>query len=193
MDNKLIHYFSEIMTLTDEERSAIAKTMYTRQYKKGNILLKEGQISTETYFILEGSVRQYYLVDGEEKINNFFTEEQWVFPTNSFKNNMPSSYFLACSEDATLIIGNRQRAEELHKHFPKLETLSRKVIEKVFAEQQEISGSYFASTPEQRYVKLLEKRPDLLQRIPLYQLASYIGIKPESLSRIRKRICKNHA
>ena len=61
-------------------------------------------------------------------------------------------------------------------------------MEKIFAEQQEIAASYFTNTPKQRYLKLLETRPDLLQRIPQYQLASYLGVKPESLSRIRKRI-----
>ena len=193
MESKLFKYFSNIIALSDEETSAFAKTMYIRQYKKGNILLQEGQTSTETYFILEGTVRQYYLVDGEEKINNFFIEEQWMIPSNSFNRDTPSSHFLACCEDATLLISNNQSADDLHKRFPKLETLSRKIIEKVFAEQQEISGSYFTSTPEQRYKNLLKKRPDLLQKIPLYQLASYIGVKPESLSRIRKRISKNNA
>ncbi len=179
------------MPLSDEESRAIAETMCIQQYKKGTVLLKEGQISTEAYFVLEGCVRQYHLVDGEEKTNNFFTEEQWVVSINSFSQKIPSTHFLECSMDSSLVVGNRQKEENLYKQFPKLETISRKVMEKVFAEQQEIMSSYTTDTAEQRYTKLLKSRPGLFQNIPQYQIASYIGVKPESLSRIRKRIAQN--
>lgn len=188
MGDRLLNYFSTIIPLTQEESDAIAATMFIKQFKKGDILLREGQISIEAYFVLEGCVRQYYLVDGEEKIINFFTENQWVVSIKSFGENLPANHFLACSEDCSLVVGNKEKEEDLYRRFPKLETISRKVMEKVFAEQQEIMGSYFTDTPEQRYLKLLNTRPALFQRLPQYQLASYIGVKPESLSRIRKRI-----
>ena len=188
MHNKLLNYFSKIMPLSNEEAKAIAETMNIQQYKKGTVLLKEGQISTEAYFVLEGCVRQYYVVEGDEKTNNFFTEEQWVVSINSFSQQTSSSHFLECCIDSSLVVGNRQKEEDLYKRFPKLETISRKVMEKVFAQQQEIMASYTTDTPEQRYLKLLKSRPDLFQRIPQYQIASYIGVKPESLSRIKKRI-----
>jgi len=176
------------MPLSEEEISAIVETMTIKHYKKGTVLLKEGQVSTEVYFVLEGCVRQYYLVDGDEKTNNFFTEEQWVISMNSFSQNKPSNHFLDCCMDCSLVVGNREKEGNLYKRFPKLETVSRKVMEKVFAEQQEIMSSYTTDTPEQRYLKLLASRPDLFQKIPQYQIASYVGVKPESLSRIRKRL-----
>lgn len=188
MDDKLLNYFQRIMPLSQEEIEAIVETMTIKQYKKGTVLLKEGQISTEAYFVLEGCVRQYYIVDGDEKTNNFFTEEQWVVSINSFSQNKPSGHFLDCCMDCSLVVGNREKEENLYKRFPKFETVSRKVMEKVFAEQQEIMSSYTTDTAEQRYLKLLQSRPDLFQKIPQYQIASYVGVKPESLSRIRKRI-----
>jgi CRP-like cAMP-binding protein len=178
------------MPLSKEEIEAIAETMNIMDYKKGTVLLKEGQISTEVYFVLEGCVRQYYLIDGGEKTNNFFTEEQWVISMNSFGQNLPSTHYLDCCMDSALVVGNREKEESLYKRFPKFETISRKVMEKVFAEQQEIMSSYTTDNPEQRYLKLLKSRPDLFQKIPQYQIASYVGVQPESLSRIRKRLIR---
>lgn len=185
---KFINYFSKIIPLTEEEANAISSTIVIKQFKKGSILLKEGQVSKEVYFVLEGCVRQYYLVEGEEKTNNFFTEEQWVVAINSFSQQIPSNHYLDCCTDVTLEVGNREKEENLYAQFPKLETISRRVMERVFAEQQEVMASYTTDTSEQRYQKLLQSRPDLIQRIPQYQIASYVGVKPESLSRIRKRI-----
>jgi CRP-like cAMP-binding protein len=190
MHTKLLNYFSRIMPLSDEEAGAIAETMNIQKYAKGTELLREGQVSTEVYFVLEGCVRQYFLIEGDEKTGNFFTDEQWVISINSFSQNAPSSHYLECCLDSTLVVGNRQKEEDLYKRFPKLETISRKLMEKVFLEQQDILSSYTTDTPEQRYQKLLKSRPDLFQRIPQYQIASYIGVKPESLSRIRKRMMK---
>ncbi|MDF3027425.1 MAG: putative transcriptional regulator, Crp/Fnr family [Fluviicola sp.] len=188
MEQKLLDYFSRILPLTREEIDGIVATLTIRKYPKGTVLLKEGDISSETYFVLDGCVRQYYLIEGEEKTNNFFTEEQWVISMQSMTNSIPSKHFLECVDACTLVVGNREKEEQLYRQFPKLETISRKVMEKVFAEQQELSGSYFTDSPEERYLNLMRTRPVLLQKVPQYIIASYVGVKPESLSRIRKRL-----
>ncbi len=188
MEQKLLTYFSKILPLTQEEIDGIVATLTIQKYPKGTILLKEGEISSEAYFVLEGCVRQYFLIDGEEKINNFFTEEQWIISMQSMTYSSPSKHFLECVEECSLVVGNREKEEQLYTQFPKLATISRRVMEKVFAEQQELSGSYFTDTPEERYLNLMRTRPELLQRVPQYMIASYIGVKPESLSRIRKRL-----
>lgn len=188
MEQKLLSYFSKILPLSQEEIDGIVATLAIRKFPKGTILLKEGDISAEAYFVLDGCVRQYFLINGEEKTNNFFTEEQWVISMQSMTYSAPSKHFLECVEECTLVVGNREKEEQLYVKFPKLETVSRKVMEKVFAEQQELSGSYFTDTPEERYLNIMRTRPELLQRVPQYIIASYVGVKPESLSRIRKRL-----
>ncbi|QNR25183.1 Crp/Fnr family transcriptional regulator [Croceimicrobium hydrocarbonivorans] len=190
MENKFVSYFSSISPLSPDEAQAIAGSMQTRSFKKGDFLLKEGQISGSTYFILEGCIREYILTDGEEKTTNFYTEEQWAISLNSFDQQIPAKHNWICAEDCEVVQGDEEQAQAIFKKFPRFETLSRTIMEAAFAEQREALNSYYTDSPEERYLKLLKSRPSLLQRIPQYQIASYIGVKPESLSRIRKRIAK---
>lgn len=188
MSNKFVEHFSRISPLSTEEADVISKSMVVRDFKKGTILLKEGQVSVDTYFILNGCIREYILIDGEEKTTNFFTEEQWVISMSNFNAQSPSTHFLVCIEDTSVVVGNEQAAQAMFKKFPRFETISRAVMEVFFSEQKKILTSFLTDTPEQRYMNLLKTRPDIFQRVPQYQLASYIGVKPESLSRIRKRV-----
>lgn len=188
MKNKFIDYFSRISPLSKEEADAIAESMQTKKFKKSDFLVKEGQFSTKTYFILEGCVREYVLNDGEEKTTNFITEEQWAISLNSFAPQKAAGYNWICVEYTWVVEGDEQQGQALFKRFPRLETISRTIMEAAFTKQKESLTSYYTDSPEQRYMKLMKSRPGLFERIPQYHLASYIGVKPESLSRIRKRI-----
>lgn len=192
MDKKLLNHFSKFRPLSNEEVEAIDETIRFQQYGRGTVLLKEAQISSDTFFVLEGIVRQYYLIDGVEKTSDFFSDEQWVISLTHINPNNPSPYFLECCTDCSLLVGNSKKGEGLYKKFPNLETISRKLMERVFTEQQEKIEAFTINTPTLRYQNLLKSRPDLFQRIPQYQIASYIGVTPESLSRIRKRISKQN-
>lgn len=191
MKNKLIHYFSKITPLSADEIQLLTDTMVIKQVKKDSFLLKEGQLNKDTFFILDGLVREYKVIEGEEISTHFFSEEQWIISLTSFTEETPSTHNLICMEDTTVVIGNETKAQELFKQYPRFETVSRMVMESVFSEQQKTMSTYLTDSPEQRYLRLFETKPDLIQRVPQYQLASYIGVKPESLSRIRKRISRN--
>lgn len=188
MQHKLISYFSKFTTLSAEETEALMDSMLIKEFQKGDFLVKEGQKNSDTFFVLQGLVRQYKLTHEEEITTNFYTEGQWIMSLTSFTDLTAATDFLVCVEATSLVVGNEQKAQEIFKKFPRLETTSRAVMETVFAEQQKMLTSYLTDTPEQRYLKLLKDRPDILQRVPQYQIASYIGVKPESLSRIRKRL-----
>lgn len=188
MKEKFINYFSKISPLSKEEAEAIAESMQTKTFGKGEFLLKEGQVSVNTYFVLGGCIREYILTDGEEKTTHFFSEDQWAMSLNSFSANHPSTHYWVCAEKTTVVIGNEQQGQALFKRFPRFETISRQIMAKIFAKQKEALASYYTDSPEQRYLKLLKAKPELVQRIPQYHLASYIGVKPESLSRIKKRL-----
>lgn len=190
MKHKIVDYFNRIKRLTGREKEAILEDLEIRQYKKGTILSKSNQYISDNYFILEGCIRQYVLIDGEERNLDFFTEEQWILhPNSDQKHHTP--YYLICIEDCTLVIGNEEKGNQLLEKFPAFQEISRIVLEKQIQKQQALKNSFIVDTPEMRYKKLVDLRPDLLQRIPLYHLASYLGIKAESLSRIRNRIHGN--
>ena len=104
----------------------------------------------------------------------------------------PSGNYVSCIEDTILIVSNADMEVEMNRKFPKFETLCRILSEEILAKQQIDFDEFKTSSPEQRYLNLLQKRPDLIQRVPQYQLASYLGIKPASLSRVRARITEKN-
>ncbi len=188
MIDKLINNFLKYGSLTLPEKEAIINSSEIKETKKGDFLLEEGQNSYDSYFILKGCIRQYSLSDGNEKTTRFFTDDEWLISVDDISENATSTVNWICMEDCTLVSGNEQKAQELFKHFPKMESIARKIIEKAFSEINSSIISFYSETPEQRYLSLLKSHPNILQRVPQYHIASYIGIKPESLSRIRKRI-----
>ncbi|MCK5537246.1 MAG: Crp/Fnr family transcriptional regulator, partial [Bacteroidales bacterium] len=155
MKNKFVNYFSKISPLSKEEEEAIAQSMITLNFKKGDFLLKESHKSVNTYFVLEGCVREYLNMDGEEKTTNFFTEGKWAISLSNFTPESRATHNWVCMEDTILVEGNEQQAQELFKKFPRFETISRTIMEAAFAEQKTALTSYFTDSPEQRYLKLL--------------------------------------
>lgn len=186
MENRLIAHFAKFTPLSKEEEKALRESMLIKQYRKGEYLVKEGQYNSNTFFVLEGLVRQFQIVDDDDKTTGFYTEDQWIIALDSSK----ATDNLICMEDTSVVVGNEQKAMELFSQFPQFEKLSRQVMESTFQEQQALMSAYITDKPEQRYLRLLKSRPDIFQRVPQYDIASYIGVKPESLSRIRKKLLK---
>lgn len=191
MENIIFDFISKYITLTEEEKKDFILINTFKSYKKGTVLLKEGELSDESYFVLKGCVRIFYLLEGEEKTTEFYTELEGINP-HCVVDKKPSSYYIACVEDCILTVGNPEMEAVMFEKFPKFETLFRKLTEELLVKQQINFDEFKTSSPEQRYLNLLEKRPDLIQRVPQHQLASYLGIIPQSLSRLRARILKKN-
>ena len=193
MHDLLFSFLSKYISLTEDEKNAIISLDIFRSVKKGTTLLKEGQRSNDGYFVIKGCVRTYYVVDGEEKTTAFYTEMEGITP-HCVLNKATSEYNVSCVEESIIIVSTPDMDAEMFQKFPKFETLCRLLSEDLLAKQQINFDDFKLSSPEQRYLKLLEKRPDLIQRVPQHQLASFLGIKPQSLSRLRARIfqiCKS--
>ena len=187
MQNLLFDFISKYISLTEDEKEAIISLDVFRSVKKGTILLREGQKSNDGYFVLKGCIRTYYIREGEEKTTAFYTEMEALTPPCVI-NKAASEYYISCVEDTILIVSTPDMDAEMFGKFPKFESLCRILAEELLAKQQFDFDAFKTSSPEQRYLNLLGKRPDLVQRVPQHQLASYLGIKPQSLSRLRARI-----
>ncbi|MDZ4072370.1 MAG: Crp/Fnr family transcriptional regulator [Sediminibacterium sp.] len=187
MENLLFEFLSKYITLSEEEKNALVSLDIFHSFKKGTILLKEGQKTKESYFVLKGCIRTYYVIDAEEKTTAFYTEMEGLTPPCVISKT-PSDYYVSCIEDCILLISNSDMEAEVNAKFPKFESLCKKLSEELLAKERMDFDEFKTSSPEQRYLNLLEKRPDLIQRVPQHQLASYLGIQPQSLSRLRARI-----
>ena len=189
MANEIIKYIARYIPISKEMEEAIVESTFIKTFKRGTLLLEEGSISNECYFIFKGCIRSYYVKDGEEKTTNFYTEEEAVTPS-AYGRNIPSEYYVECIEEVITGVGTTGQEAEMLTKFPQLESLVRAFGEAVIAKQQDTMAAFKMSSPEERYLRLVKNRADLLQRVPQHQIASYLGIKPESLSRIRKRLTK---
>lgn len=189
MNHLLIEYFSQYATLSNEDIKIIGDNALIKNYAKGAVLLKQGSYAKESYLVLKGCVRSYYIVDGEEINAAFYIENEPFVPVSYIKNK-PSEYYIECLEDCVLSIGRVERTEKFLSAYPRFIPLYRKISDDFSTNQLVSADKYRNLSPEEHYLELRKLKPNLLERIPQYHLASYLGIKPQSLSRIRKRLAK---
>lgn len=189
MKEELIKYLKKFSDLDEGMLNEIAKEVPIFEYKKGTILLSQGEVPTKCYFVLKGCVRQYLLdEEGNERTTNFFTEEQSVTIYNGHTDDKESKFYLVCIEDCVLVTGNLDEEQQMYERFSSLKGVTRNILESNMGAMHDDLVAFMTSTPEERYKLLLKNRPEIIDRVPQHQLASYIGISPESLSRIKKRI-----
>lgn len=189
MKNIFYNYMSRWTSLTEEDQRAIVDEILIEEFKKGTVLFKQGDAPTKCYFILKGCVRQYRIdEDGREVTSNFYTEEQFIAIFNHHKPDKSSDYTFMCVEDSVMVVGDLSTEQDMYNKHPQLELMTHRMIEEYLSRVQEEFAAFIASSPEERFRTLLMKRPSLINRVPQHQLASYLGITPESLSRIKKRI-----
>lgn len=189
MRDILTRYMKRFTDLSEAELMTIAADVPIEAFKKGTILLHQGEVPVKCYFVLKGCVRQFAVDEaGRETTFNFFTEEQGVTIFNQHTSDKTSKYSLSCLEDCALVVGEISTEQHMYDKHSGLETMTRKMIEANISEMHDDFATFMASRPEERYKELLKNRSNLIDRVPQHQLASYLGITPESLSRIKRRL-----
>ncbi|GAB5537934.1 MAG: Crp/Fnr family transcriptional regulator [Salibacteraceae bacterium] len=183
-----LDFAKERIELNEQEICAIEHVLPLRTFEKGVILLQEGEVSEAFYFILSGCIRMYYEVKGEEKSAFFYTEGDFVSSYESFINQQPAEHYLQCTEETTLVEISLESSEMLLAASPKFDAFARIIMEEELGHYQKLLASFITKSPEQRYLEFSQKNRHLSQRLPQRYIASFLGVSPESLSRIKHRI-----
>ncbi len=184
--NKIRVLLSNFALLSQQEIEIIVERTVIAAFEKGTVLLEEGQVPSKCYMVVEGCVREYLIKDGQDISTAFFTEGDTFTPPS--RHGEPSRHYWECIEDCTLTISSRDFGHALQAAIPRLDSVFQEIaIDKLNRSKAEWS-LFVSSSPEERYANLLLTKPYLLERVPHHQLASYLGIKPQSMSRIRRRI-----
>ncbi|TDX01219.1 Crp/Fnr family transcriptional regulator [Dinghuibacter silviterrae] len=163
----------------------------TKHLKKSEYLARAGTVFREMYFVKKGGCVMYYLEGGKEVVTQFFFEGELMCDHYSFLTGRPSNQFVRMLEDTTVESLDDETIRQLYDEIPGLERISRLLTERTCVRLMFTLASHKNDSAEVRYRKLLIQRPQLFQRVPQYLIASYLGITPVGLSKVRKRLSGN--
>ncbi|MEX8546437.1 MAG: Crp/Fnr family transcriptional regulator [Mucilaginibacter sp.] len=177
--------------LSQQELEIVHQHFQHKTYPKKTFLLKAGQVCNFEAYLLKGCIKRYYIdQNGDETILQFAVEDWWVSDIASFCQQMPSRFYIETMEDTELLQINYQNKELLFKRLPKLERVFRLLVQRAYAVLENRFFTGITDSAEDRYLQFIKKYPGLLQRVPQYQIASYLGITPEALSRIKATLTR---
>ncbi|WP_343671517.1 Crp/Fnr family transcriptional regulator [Chitinophaga sp.] len=177
--------------LDDAEWAEFSQTLHLKTYKKGDFLIREGEVENQVYFLNTGATRHYFIRDGKEFTVDFQFAGDFVTAYYSLITREPSTVFVEVLEETTAVIINYQELQSLYAHSHHGERIGRLMAEYQYVKRLRREMDLLSRTAEERYAHLLQRAPMLVSNISVKHLSSYLGIQPESLSRIRKQLMGN--
>ena len=188
----LLDYFENHLPLNEEEKSIVENVFKERSIKRRQFILQDGDICKHNTFIVEGCFRMY-LVDNKGKEHNllFAVEKWWIGDIGSFYSNKPSRLYIEALENSVILQVKKEDQLKLFVDYPKFNRIFRVLAENAVVSLQNRILQNISSTAEERYLEFLQRYPHFFNRISNVQIASYLGVTPEFLSTIRKRIAKS--
>ncbi len=179
---------AQLLPLTPADVDSFIQRLSVRRLDRHELFLRAGDVCPYIAFINRGCLRYYYLKDGTEFNGQFFFEGGWVGDYQSFLTGRPSVQYFDALEPTELLVMQYADLQELYTTRPVFERFGRLIAENVVIGSQRRTASLLFDSPEERYLLLLRERPKVIERVALHHIASYLGIQPESLSRIRRRL-----
>ncbi|WP_346859049.1 Crp/Fnr family transcriptional regulator [uncultured Draconibacterium sp.] len=188
VDHKLIYYFKKWVSISENDEARILSAFEPLTVKKKKDLLEPNEVCKYIYFITKGCLRSYYADEkGVEHIYQIRMDNNWISDLESFFTQKPSKYYIETLENSELLRISSEQLEHLYSEVPALERYFRILFQKAYINALERLNATMWESAEDRYSKMLKEHPTMFQRVPLVYIASYLGITPESLSRIRKK------
>lgn len=177
-----------VPSLTEEIWAGMETNAIFKTYKKGENYIVPGEQENYVTFINKGGFRFFTIVDEKELTCDFIFENDYISEYEGFLKRTPANIYIQALEDTEVIKFHYDDVQNCYEKYPQIQKFGRLIAEKFLLDVIERSNSLLFSTPEDRYNKLVLDKPELLQRVPQYMIASFIGVTPEALSRIRKRM-----
>lgn len=188
----ILEHIRKFVHLTQEEEHLLLSKIEIKTIKAKSVLLHAGEVCKETYFVNSGLLRSFNVNDNiVEHILHFACEGWWMGDLYSLITQKPGNLFIEALEDSELVILSKEKQEELYLEIPKLERFFRILTENSLVAHQERLMDNLSLSAEERFEKFCQKYPSLIQRVPQRQIASYIGVTPEFLSKLKKKILLN--
>lgn len=193
MFESIDRFVAKYIALSGEELDFFHSLLRVRRVKKKQFLLQEGEVCDFEGFILKGCIRTYYLdKEGVETILLFAVEDWWVSDLTSFADRKPSNLFIETIEDSELLTLDFSSKARLLEKIPAFEHMYRLLVQRSLGVLQQRLYAMVSQTAEERYKYFLERYPLVAQRVPQHQIARYIGVSPEFLSKVRGTMFRKH-
>ena len=181
----------QLFPLNESEWGAFAGKLLLKTFKKGEYLIRQGQVENYIFFINKGVARSYFLKDGKEFTVDFQFEGDFITAYFSFITREPSSMFIELLENTEVVVIAHKLLNQFYSQYHSIEKIGRLIAETQYVKRLRKEMDLLSCTAEERYIRLMERNPQLIQNISVKHLSSYLGIQPESLSRIRKLHVRN--
>jgi CRP-like cAMP-binding protein len=187
----IIENIEKHVTLSPEEKELFLSKTEIKHYKAKSILLNSGEICKQSYFVNSGVLRSFNINDNiVEQVLNFASEGWWMADMYSLISKKPGNLFIEVIEDAELVLLSKENQEQLYSEIPKLERFFRILTENSLVAHQERLMDNLSLSAEERFEKFCKRYPNLIQRIPQKQIASYIGVTPEFFSKMKAKLLR---
>jgi CRP-like cAMP-binding protein len=187
----LFSHIEAKVSLTDNDREMITSFFVPKKLRKRQYLLQEGDVCKNLTFIAKGLIRTYNVDEkGDEHMSVFGWEGWWLSDFNSFLTGEPAVFNIDAIEDSELLLISRADYEALTLAVPVMDRYFRILYQNSIVTKERRLMSSITHTAEEKYVKLAESNPEMIQRVPQNLIASYLGIAPETLSRIKKNLAQ---
>lgn len=188
MHDLLLRHITRQVSLSAPEQDAVRTRFQARNLKKKEFLLQAGDVCRTEHFVVQGCLRAYAIdTEGKEHIIQFAVEEWWIGDMRSFVREVPAEFFIEAMENCALLVIDKPGLEQLFREAPAFERFYRIIVQNAFIALQQRVLAKLSQTAEERYLEFIGRYPNIEQRVPQHQIAAYLGMTPEFLSRIRRQ------